>query len=365
MPTNLQNCEASDANLGRNSSPQTGRRRGFTLIELLVVIAIIAVLIALLLPAVQQAREAARRTQCRNNLKQLGLALHNYADAHQALPFMRWTTGTVYYNSHANLALLPYVDQAPLFQQLSGVMTVGASTFQPMGYLNAPYSWDTVYPPWKTQVAGYLCPSDANSLVKYSNIGTQSYRLCLGDSVNGVYAATSTRGIFGSISRTQFRDITDGTSNTIAMSERANKNFGDPTRVLWGVAGPVDVSTPAACLALSTGLYYPSGTPTVRGADVPSMWSDGAPHCTGFTTVLGPNSASCTNSSNYVADSIISATSHHTGGVHCLMADGAVRFVSSNINTGNLAVAPSTAQSPYGVWGALGTKAGNETVGDF
>ncbi|WLD12568.1 DUF1559 domain-containing protein [Planctellipticum variicoloris] len=340
-------------------------RLGFTLIELLVVIAIIAILIALLLPAVQQAREAARRTQCRNNLKQLGLALHNYHDTHGVLPFMRWTVGNVYYNNHANLALLPFLDQSPLFAQVSSPLTVGATTFLPMGFTAAPYSWDVVYPPWKQQVPGYLCPSDANSLQKYSSIGTQCYRLCLGDSVNGVYAATSTRGIFGSNSRTQMRDITDGTSNTIAMAERANKNFGDPLRVLWGVAGPVDVSTPAACLALSTGQYYPTGTSTVRGADVPSMWSDGSPHCAGFTTVLPPNSASCTNSTNYVADSIISASSHHTGGAHCLMADGAVRFVSNNINSGNLAVAPTTAQSPYGVWGALGTKAGNETVSEF
>ena len=149
------------------------------------------------------------------------------------------------------------------------------------------------------------------------------------------------------------------------MSERANKSFGDPTRILWGVAGPVDVSTPAACFALNTGLNYPSGTGIVRGADVPSMWSDGSPHCAGFTTTLPPNSASCTNSSNYVADSYISATSHHTGGVHALMTDGAVRFISTNISTGNLAVAVSTGASPYGIWGALGTKSGTEVLGEF
>jgi prepilin-type N-terminal cleavage/methylation domain-containing protein len=156
-------------------------RLGFTLIELLVVIAIIAILIALLLPAVQQAREAARRTQCRNNLKQLGLALHNYHDTHGVLPFMRWTVGNVYYNNHANLALLPFLDQSPLFAQVSSPLTVGATTFLPMGFTAAPYSWDVVYPPWKQQVPGYLCPSDANSLQNYSSFGTQCYRLCLGD----------------------------------------------------------------------------------------------------------------------------------------------------------------------------------------
>jgi prepilin-type N-terminal cleavage/methylation domain-containing protein len=346
-------------------APRMGSPRGFTLIELLVVIAIIAILIALLLPAVQQARESARRTQCRNHMKQLGLAMHNYHDNFLSFPFMRWTTGNVYYNNHASLAILPYVDQAPLYNQLSAPLTIGATTYQPMGFANAPYSWDTVYTPWKQQVSGYMCPSDPNSLVKYSNIGTQSYRLCLGDSVNGMYAATSTRGIFGSISRTQMRDITDGTSNTILMGERANKNFGDTNKVLWGVAASIDVSTPAPCVAVTAGNSYTTGTALIRGTDVPSMWSDGSPHCAGFTTVLGPNSGSCSNSTNYVADSIISATSHHTGGVHVVMADGAVRFISSSISTGNLAVAPTSATSPYGVWGALGTKAGAESVGEF
>ena len=346
-------------------TPRATSPRGFTLIELLVVIAIIAILIALLLPAVQQARESARRTQCRNQMKQLALAMHNYHDNFLVFPFLRWTTGFVYYNNHASLAILPYVDQAPLYNQLSSTLTIGDNTYKPMGHLDAPYSWNIDYTPWKQQVPGYLCPSDSNSLSKYQNIATQSYRLCLGDSVNGMYAGTSTRGIFGTISRTQMRDITDGTSNTILMGERANKNLGDANKVLWGVAGPVDVSTPAPCLAVVAGQSYTTGTGLIRGTDVPSMWSDGSPHCSGFTTVLAPNSGSCSNSTNYVADSIISATSHHTGGVHVVLADGAVRFISNSIDTGNLAVAPTTAASPYGVWGALGTKAGSENVGEF
>ena len=341
-------------------------RRGFTLIELLVVIAIIAVLVAILLPAVQQARESARASQCRNNLKQLGVAMHNYAETHGALPFMKFgATGTPYYNNCANMAWLPYIDQSALFNKLNSAYTEGASTWQAIGSLNAPYSWDTVYPLWKVQIPGYLCPSDPNNLQRFSGMGNQAYRLCLGDSVAGNWGGTSVRGIFGTLSVTRLGDITDGTSNTIAMSERANKNFGETRTVKWGVAGGINVSTPLACAAFSSSQNYPVGTTIVRGADVPAMWSDGSPHCTGFTTVLPPNGASCTLSTNYVDDSIISATSHHAGGVNCLMADGAVRFVGENIHTGDLTVAPTLSSSPYGVWGSLGTKSGKDIVGDF
>lgn len=338
------------------------RHQGFTLIELLVVIAIIAVLIALLLPAVQQAREAARRSQCKNNLKQLGIALHNYHDSANVFPFLKGTSAILQYNSHANVALLPYLDQAPLFNQISTPLVVGATTYNP----GTMYSWDTAYPPWKNQIPVYLCPSEVDAW-KYSNIGHQTYRLCLGDSPTGTWSGGNQRGIFAPISKTKIADVLDGTSNTIAMSERCNKRSGgNSTVVRGGVAASTATSPPSTCAATATGMYYNSGVSMIRPTDVPAMWTDGSPHCSGFTTTLPPNSPSCSNSTNYVADSIISASSYHEGGVHVLMADGAVRFVSNNINTGNLTTAaPTGGPSPYGVWGSLGTMSSGEVVSEF
>jgi prepilin-type N-terminal cleavage/methylation domain-containing protein/prepilin-type processing-associated H-X9-DG protein len=341
----------------------TSRKLGFTLIELLVVIAIIAVLIALLLPAVQQAREAARRSQCKNNLKQLGLALHNYHDTMTLFPYLKGPSGNSYYTTHANVALLPYLDQSPLYNLIAAPLTSGSNSWGAFGAV----SWDTAYPPWQNQIPGYLCPSESSSF-KFANMGNQNYRLCLGDSPIGTEYGTLIRGIFGQISNTKIGDVTDGTSNTIMMSERCNKKNQDQLFTLGAVA-QASISPPSTCAALGGGPYLPTGTAVIRPTDVPAFWPDGSPHCSGFTTTLPPNSPSCSNSTNYVDDSIISATSYHVGGVHVLMADGSVRFVSNTINSGNLATASPTASSPgpspYGIWGALGTKSGNETVSNF
>src|SRR5690348_4004442 len=137
-------------------------RRAFTLIELLVVIAIIAVLIALLLPAVQQAREAARRAQCKNSLKQLGLALHNYHDVYNVFPFGQGGTNNGSGSSNQNVLsgvvmLLPYLDQTPLWNQISSGGTFATGTYLPMG--PNPQNWD-VYPPWTIQIPVLRCPSD-------------------------------------------------------------------------------------------------------------------------------------------------------------------------------------------------------------
>ena len=344
------------------------RREGFTLIELLVVIAIIAILIALLLPAVQQAREAARRTQCRNQLKQLGLALHNYHDTYGVfVARMGGTTGVN--NNHNHLSglvpLLPFYDQAPLYNQIAGPLTVGATTYPAGG--TSP--WNGAYPPWGTQIPMLLCPSDpAPAKGTEGGCGDTNFVFCSGDSIATSMYSTNPRGLFGQQRCFGTRDVTDGTSNTIAMSEttRWTDPRGKHGWLAHSVAG-VDAN-PTICLAQVNGnQFIPSATLTGdsrRG----QTWSDGRAVWCSFNTVLPPNSPSCTSGTNSWSNGVYSAASHHVGIVHALMTDGAVRGISENIHTGSLSAPdPGTAggQSPYGIWGALGSKGGSESIGEF
>ena len=333
-------------------------RPGFTLIELLVVIAIIAVLIALLLPAVQQAREAARRSQCKNNLKQLGLALHNYHDTAQVFPMMRGSGGYSYYNAVGWIGMLPYLDQSALYMQIGDAHNTSV------------YSWTTTFVPFQTSLPVFSCPSDPTANQSSGSVApvkTRSYRMCVGDTINDNFGGQSNRGLFGYISKNSMASITDGTSNTIAMSEHVIGVVGDTTNAkAWVAQGVTGYDTnPSVCMATAVNGRYPTSQSIMR-ADFTNMWTDGSTHCAAFTTVLPPNSPSCGFSTNYVSWELVSATSYHTGGVHALMADGAVRFISDNINTGTLTAANvSSGASPYGVWGALGTKSGGETLGEF
>ena len=345
-------------------------RKAFTLIELLVVIAIIAILIALLLPAVQQAREAARRTQCKNNLKQFGLALHNYADVFGRFPSFAGGSGAPAGGTHMRtrlsgvVALLPYFEGANLGQSIGAVTT----SIPP---------W-TVNPIWTNPPAMMQCPSDPGNTPPVGTlVGKRNYVFCGGDGATGngggntstVPLVIPTRGMFAALQCYSFRDCTDGTSNTIAMAEAAapvNVNgFGN-------AANNASITTPAACRALwnaTTKLYAGGGFngDTTRGY----RWGDGAGYFSAFSTATPPNSAGCftTANVNHWADGIFNASSFHTGGVQVLMMDGSARFISENIDSGNQAAtipaSNSSSISPYGIWGALGTRAGGETIGEF
>ena len=330
--------------------------RAFTLIELLVVIAIIAVLVALLLPAVQQAREAARRSQCKNNLKQLGLALHNYHEIFNLFVDLRGGPNDNRGGDECGLVqLLPHIDQAPIYN----VITSAPQPPQP--------PWNN-WQPWTTRVGVFLCPS---SPIPGSWVGApvqlKSYKLCVGTSINN-NCWNTTNGLFAfsqSGGHKGMRDIIDGSSNTIAMAETGLGATGSRTVIGQTVVGISGIDTnPTLCLATASNGIYLGGN-NISSWGQGTLWPFGHPGWSAVTTVLPPNSPSCTGNTGDNMSSgwgIFSPNSNHSGGVQVLMADGAVRFIGNSINAGNYG-----AGSPpnFGIWGALGTINGGEPLGDF
>jgi prepilin-type N-terminal cleavage/methylation domain-containing protein/prepilin-type processing-associated H-X9-DG protein len=343
------------------------KRRGFTLVELLVVIAIIGILIALLLPAVQAAREAARRSQCTNNLKQVGLGLHNYESAYQSFPFRAGGTeaGSDPDSNVGRISgwvpLMPFMEQVPLYEAIK----TGSGGFKPYG----PPSWNTGFTPWITAIPGLLCPSDPKISKTATEPGKTSYAFSMGDSINlrsSTYDAFSTtarhRGLFWRKSGVRLRDITDGTSNTIAISERAIGAGGFNTIKASIVVDTAAAGNPATCYSkrnnATSGTY--SGVTCYNNQGI--RWAEGGPMYCAFTTILSPNSPSCHDGTTYYG--IHTPSSYHPGGVVGLFADGSVRFLSETIDTGTAAttgVEVTSGPSQFGVWGAMGSKDGGET----
>lgn len=370
-------------------------RKGFTLIELLVVIAIIAILVALLLPAVQQAREAARRSSCKNNLKQLGIALHNYHDTYGMFTFMKGGTGTgangttcsntAPYTQRDNncgrlsgfMGLMPFLEQGPLYDTVQAGDVSGSPAIAPGG----PTGWSS-WSGWNVAIPAVLCPSDG---YRPRDNRVTNYVFNVGDSPNNVTWNIGTRGMFSRRRCYRFRDVVDGTSNTLAMSEVIVASWGSyqsPTTGPTGHRPFIGVQlnavglnggtneNPAQCLTGYSSDEWDAGIEhkSRRGSN---LW-DGQPENVAFNTILPPNKPGCIQGNNRNGDGshvILPPTSAHRGGVQAVMVDGAVRFISENIDTNGLPVnalgQSASGPSPYGVWGALGTRNGGEIVSEF
>ena len=338
------------------SRPTFPRRAAFTLIELLVVIAIIAILIALLLPAVQQAREAARRIQCKNNLKQIGLGLHNYLATFNVFPpGGSWphpfaASGSVGGPFSPQARILPYLEQANLSNLID---------------FSKPYGDQPNVS--RTRISTFMCPSEIqDQITANGNHWPLTYAAQVGewfiwDSATGQMG----NGAFGQNSSFSTRDFSDGTSNSVMFSEvKAYQPYIRPN------ADPSPLTTPSTVSALPL-----TAGQTVRYSGH-TEWVEGKSPQYSFTSTFPPNTkipyvdaalnkeidvdyvsrgevgtrlaATSTVGRSYGA---IISRSYHTGMVNSLLADGSVRNISSNID--------------QGIWRALGTRAGGEVVGEF
>jgi prepilin-type processing-associated H-X9-DG protein len=351
-------------------------------VELLVVIAIIGILIALLLPAVQAAREAARRMQCTNNLKQLALALHNYHDVSNGFPagmssiHTHTITNANQYKFSAILKLCPYIEQAALFDAF--VAKTDSSSYQnhPDVALN------------RNQVF-LMCPSNSGEvpISASDNNGRNNYHIMYGDVVTGVRntandacngsdnnVADNSRGMFGI--KFLFKTmgaVTDGLSNSIAFSERVGLSSArgqyTPDRQKAGTALASNFSrtnspTRLDCITASKGTAACGNSPGLQ-------WANGDTSVNGLQTVMPPNSASCAGT-DWGGELVLNTpSSNHTGGVNAAYGDGSVHFISDTINalsngqTDSSAILKNTALggiSLWGVWGALGSVNGGESA---
>ncbi len=349
------------------------KRAGITLIEFVVVLAVVFVLLALVLPAIQQAREAARRTQCKSNLRQLGWSLLMYHDASKLFPPATTGANPIGYgvggpNNSAYVALLPFIDSSPRYN--AWVNSIPGRNGPANYYGTNPYAPnyapcvaapdDANYPPWQGKLPLWICPSDANGGAGGNNgIAGNTYRFSFGTLVEdntGNSPAKSVNGVFGPIGFIfGIADITDGLNNTIMMSEHLSGGGGPlevRVAVAWPgtssgftVSGPGSASTPENCMALAhNGIYYNRGTTVFQTTGY--QWPNNQPFFTGCNTVINPNGPSCTSSQKGPGFGYFTPSSRHNDTVQVIMADASIRSVSSTVNNAT--------------WQALGTRNGND-----
>ena len=434
-------------------------QRGFTLVELLVVIAIIGILAGLLLPAIQQAREAARRMSCSSNIRQFGIALLNYEYSYKLLP--PFAAGFGYQNPRSGMTeiglaphvatlrsngaayrmagdfsglvgMLPMMEQQSLYNKIDsgmrqriGASAIAAENLGPYGQIigttewRAP--WEGNYSPTRTQIGFFRCPSDPGRINPSSatSIGRTNYVFNLGDGIVGVMSANldhdNTRGSFPRAFQLLLASVTDGTSNTIMFGEISTINGGTATSVGGNgspainpqVQGRAIIGIPnetaggfssggitsasvnvSLCRQTTRGGIYPTTGSTLFSHTQGIGWLRSVLGRTGFQTIIGPNGASCINigaaaiNHDDLSSAIRTAGSYHFGGAHVVTFDNSIKFIPNEIDTTNTAPGAGVADyyapgrqsgtgqtrnwnspSPFGVWGALGTRGAGDDVG--
>ncbi|MDR0391301.1 MAG: DUF1559 domain-containing protein [Planctomycetaceae bacterium] len=394
----------------------------FTLVELLVVIAIIGVLIALLLPAVQAAREAARRMQCSNNIKQLTLAVHNFHSSFNRMPngtedpiwmsyAKRMSLGYKECNVYSGTTLLlPFVEQQALYekitarleQAINGTVTPypSAIDYKTVTSRCTSSEVETVsevnmvadFPdnPFAMQLSPLRCPSEV--VQKFANgqkWGRTNYAWNFGDLPEWTNSdsALAYRGVWDNGRngrKLTFSRITDGLSNTLMFAEIAISRSLDDRGVRSGIVYNTAYrrsNTPSTCAGFRGANNQLSASVTTTHSIKGWSWGDGRKMST-FNTILPPNQPSCEDSTggNFVVwtSTLVSASSYHSGGVNCALADGGVRLIRETIDSGRITGLPLSAdgaasldwakytgESIYGVWGALGTSQAKDQASGF
>ncbi|MGO9601414.1 MAG: DUF1559 domain-containing protein [Isosphaeraceae bacterium] len=332
------------------------RRRGFTLIELLVVIAIISVLIALLLPAVQSAREAARRIQCTNNLKQLGIALHNYHSAVGSFPVgyisPQASAPLISFPDHYAWSVLAqmsaYVEQTSLYNAINFNFPVRTAPGYP-DFGVPPFS---IFPVNTTAVSIivslYLCPSDSAQAPDPTS-GPTNYVFCTGDGLtgpNGPGDPTLANGVFILGPPQTMASITDGSSSTVACSEQLLGVLGPATATVMPSDPRRALSQDANTTPDDAGCAAPVGWELDKGVG----WWEGGMRSTLYNHYLTPNSRNydCMGPQNPLRPAWKAARSNHPGGVNALFCDGHVAFVKESVN--------------LATWRGLSTRNGGEVI---
>lgn len=397
---------------------------GFTIAEIVAVVLVLAVLVGLLLPAVQSSREAARRMSCGNNFRQIGLAIHQYHDAYGRFPMQAtgtgWDPATPGMNAMSRrtsqqrlswiVGVLPFVGQQDLWETISNPLTTGGSSTP-----SKPYTWPAMgpkpnpgsraYRPHQLEPTPFRCPSDPG--FGQPSAGRTNYAACTGDAISqrdqfgpvdpqgrpsqiaAAETAAEMRGVFVPYQRTRYRDVTDGLAHTMAGGELATDLGDDDIRTTPSYnntfaalrdnpshcrdAGQIDQArrnhwnTNAATPTRVFGL-----TAFSAGHGRGFSWASADNLFTSCKTILSPNRELCMHPAQPYGSGTLTISSRHPMGAHVLMVDGVVRFISDQIDAGNNRagsvrhdgtgpVAPES-ESPYGVFGAMGTRAGQEIV---